>query len=75
MPTAPLSDQVGEHHSHLAAFGSVLRSCNIDGLAFRVRSNRLTGFVTGNCAQNFPTITEDDAKFFQVLIGQLGKNG
>jgi hypothetical protein len=32
------------------------------------------GFKVGNCPQHFAAITENDAQFLQVMIGQVGKN-
>src|SRR5262249_8395954 len=56
------------------AFGSVLRPRN-HWLCGRAGSNCLSGFKTGYCAQNFAAITKDNAEVFQVLIGQVRKDG
>src|SRR5262249_17946931 len=44
-------------------------------LCCRALSNCLSGFKTGYCPQNFAAITKDNAEVFQVLIGQVRKDG
>ena len=65
------TDQVGEHHRDLAAFGSVLD--------LRLGQRRLRRCRNGtgklrNRAQYFAPITEKDAQLLQVLIGQIGQD-
>jgi hypothetical protein len=58
----------------LAALGSILRPRN-HCLCCRARSNCFSGSKTGYRAQNFAAITKDNAEVFQVLIGQVRKDG
>ena len=65
------TDEVRKHHRDLTALGSVLRwwSNCCRWRSRRLRCTFIAAIQFGNCAQQLAAMAEQDAEFFQVLIG------